>query len=103
MKVKDQIGPALLLDFKSQNVSRLNEWFKRFPESEEILRDLLQNSALKHALLENMWLSSTFLLRYPNLIDKGLQAQTSLKNPHEACSMLIQSHLQKKESSKKEL
>lgn len=103
MKLEKQIGKSLLADFESQNVARLKEWFERFPEAEDVLRNELQNSALKHALLENMWLTSAFLLRVPTLQQKGLQIQTSLDNPHAACSLLVRSHVQKIDSSKFEL
>lgn len=42
-----------------------------------------------------MWLSSAFLLRQDRIPNKAQQVQSAMDNPHQACPLLIRSHVQK--------
>ncbi len=103
MSIQEQIGPLLRRDFDNQNALRLKEWFSRFPEAENILKNEVGMATLKYALRENLWISSTFLLRVPFIPQKALQVQTASDNPHQACPMLIRAHVQQSDKAKMEL
>lgn len=100
MELNDKIGPLILEDFKNQNIMRLREWFLQFPNAYSALGSALGSAPLKYSLVNNMWLSSSFLLGNRTVTNKLLQIKASDENSQYVYPLLVQSHVQNNEGSK---
>jgi hypothetical protein len=95
MSINKQVGPLITVDFRTQNICRLSEWFSKFNNAAEMLEEDLGFACLKYAIQENMWLTTTFLLKEPYLPRKALQLLHGAESPNAMCLMLIKSHVHK--------
>lgn len=102
MKLPKELVDAIVNDYSNQNIQRLAGWFERFPESEEVIREVIAGGILKTALKERKWLLSAFLMN-SNVSQKGLQAQHALSDEDPFCAELVKAHLNDLDKNKQSL
>jgi hypothetical protein len=103
VEIGTQVGPLIKKDFVEQNVLRLLEWFKTFPDASEIISNELNEPALKYALKHSLWLSAVFLINQPRVFKRSLQVEAAMENASEAYPLIIQTHIHKRSSTKIQL
>lgn len=100
MELNEKIGPLILEDFQNQNITRLKEWFTQFPNAYNALSNSLGSAPLKFTLVNNMWLSSSFLLSEHSVTNKLLQIKSAEENTQYLYPLIVQSHVQDNDGSK---
>tara|TARA_Y100000310_G_scaffold196471_1_gene196539 strand:+ start:6024 stop:6362 length:339 start_codon:yes stop_codon:yes gene_type:complete len=92
MLISRELEEAIVRDYKEQNISRLREWFRLFPNTEEVIRNRIGGGILKQAMIDEKWLLSAYLMK-SKVSEKGLQAQHGIRDEHWVAKKLVKANL----------
>jgi hypothetical protein len=99
MQIQDRIIPLIEADYRNQQILRLCEWEKEFPDMLSSLSDSMGVPLVKRALDNGQWVMASFLLRR-HVPNKIAQVQAGQAGDLEAGPIVIRAVVQDLDSAK---